>query len=148
MGKFPDGSMFKNKTRDPLIPVGGTKILQALWPEQKERKCNSLNILIVIRKHREKTSGLLTPLLSSPPSTLNSPTYPVLFSESHNYLIFFEWGCYARSSFLHRLFASCAAQASHCSGSSCGTGVLQCSGFSDCGSYALGHRLSSCGFWA
>ena len=58
----------------------------------------------------------------------------------------------------HRLFSSCRepgllsshrAQASDRGGfSCCRTQPLGCSGFSSCGSWALEHRLNSCGAWA
>ena len=37
------------------------------------------------------------------------------------------------------------AQASHCSGFSCGAWALGCSGFTSCSSQALEHRLNSLG---
>ena len=58
----------------------------------------------------------------------------------------------------HRLCSSCSeqgllsshrAEASHCGGfSCCRMHPLGCSGFSSCGSWALEHRLNSCGAWA
>ena len=40
----------------------------------------------------------------------------------------------------------CSVQASHCGGfSCCGAQAQWCMGFSSCGSWALDHRLSSCG---
>ena len=44
------------------------------------------------------------------------------------------------------LLLSCDARASHCGGFSCGrTQALGHPGFSNCSSWALEHRLSSCG---
>ena len=44
-----------------------------------------------------------------------------------------------------RLHSSCGPQASHCGGFSCETRALGHAGFSSCGSWALKHRLNSCG---
>ena len=44
------------------------------------------------------------------------------------------------------LLPSCSAWASHCGGfSCCGAGALGCTGFRICNSWALEHRLNSCG---
>ena len=48
---------------------------------------------------------------------------------------FFIFGC-AGSLLPHKFFSSCGEQAS------------PCSGFSQCGAWALEHRLSSCATWA
>ena len=48
-----------------------------------------------------------------------------------------------------RLLSSCSARASHCSGSSCCRAqALGCTVFRSCSSWALEHRLISCGTWA
>ena len=47
------------------------------------------------------------------------------------------------------LLSSCGAQTSHCGGwSCCGARALGPPGSSSCGSWALAHRLNSCGAWA
>ena len=42
-------------------------------------------------------------------------------------------------------YSSCSVKASHCSGLSCRAQAPGCISFSSCGSWALEHRLSSCG---
>ena len=69
-------------------------------------------------------------------------------------LLLFIYGC-AGSLLLHRLFSTCGkwglhcnccAQASHCWGFSCRRAqALGHAGFGSCGSWALEHRLRSCG---
>ena len=72
-------------------------------------------------------------------------------------LYLFIFGC-AGSAFLlwffsscreQDLLSSCGAQTSHCSGwSCCRARALGHPGSSSCGSWALEHRLNSCGAWA
>ena len=55
----------------------------------------------------------------------------------------------AGSSQLRELLSCSDARASHCSDFSCwGAQVLGCVDFSGCGSWAVEHRLRSCGTWA
>ena len=49
-----------------------------------------------------------------------------------------EWGT----------LSSCGVWVSHCRDFCCGAQALGCAGFSSCSSWALEHRLNSCGPWA
>ena len=44
--------------------------------------------------------------------------------------------------------SSCGRWATHSSGFSCEVRALKCVSFGSCGSWALKHRLNSCGAWA
>ena len=78
--------------------------------------------------------------------TANQSLLFILCIFKNNFIYLFI-GC-ATSSLLWGLFSSCGVRASHCSGLSCcraqTPGQL---GLSNCSSWALEHRLNSCGAW-